>query len=139
MSESEIRAQFLTRALESRKLIEMLTAFLQCGETKPGLKESLKQAADLMRATNSMEATVQLLQGLQPSPFGVQSGDLKAIEEAKSAIAIQDIEGKIDALATEADISTLPKQYAYDALNFFSALETRAIRNFNQSLVATES
>jgi 5-methylcytosine-specific restriction endonuclease McrBC regulatory subunit McrC len=64
MPDSEVRAQYLSLALRSRRLIDDLIRYVDKGERNPSLQEELQSAMESIEAVNSNQNVLALFSQL---------------------------------------------------------------------------
>lgn len=122
--DSEIRARYLALALDARRILDVLVPFVESGERNAALDTSVKQAMD---ALNSMK----VVGGAIHSSF--------AFDEYEQALTLDEVRNQDDRQGIIDDLAKITGDEVHDAkaaalrvLQFFFALESRALQHYNR-------
>ncbi len=116
----------LSLALDARAAVKALNALRKGGgEAGSQLQTAMADALISLRALNS---GAPLYASLSPSSAFENYEQIQTLQEVRSAFPDEDVEAKLASATKEKD----PQGIAF-AIEFFSALEKRALQKFNRS------
>lgn len=131
MPDSEVRAENLSLALNARKLVDELIGYIDKGERDPRFDDDLKNALESINATRSSQNMLALFSKLSDRSVFSHYEQLRAIEKVLSDLGNPNITATISNLIADTGGATDQKQNAFEALQFFSALEAHALHDYN--------
>jgi hypothetical protein len=130
IADAEIRDRYLSLALDARKIIDDLVVFVEEGRRPQDFQPRLQDAVESLRRASGERNIFAPLRNNLPLEHYEQ---IRTVEEVTNAAAPG---GKvIDDLSQILDETADPearKNSAFDAIEFFYALERRALHNYNQ-------
>jgi hypothetical protein len=135
MPSTDSRSRYLVLALASRSLIKSLLVYVDEGHADAQLEASLNDVTESLRASKD----VNRLFGPIPteSPFRNYE-QVMILEEAEEALNVGDIGDKLShALRNSPDRETR-RRSVEDAVEFFYALENRALHHYNREMGARD-
>jgi hypothetical protein len=124
-ADTEVRSRYLELALDARKVIDPLMTYFETGESTAPLLESVQDAAESLRSI------------VHPAQFSAHSK--LAFEHYEQVLMLEEVRPSKDRGALLADLNTLllpandasaKKQAAYRVIEFFFAVETRALQYY---------
>jgi uncharacterized protein YneR len=131
MPDSEVRAQYLSLALRSRRLIDDLICYVDKGERAPSLDEELQSAMKSIEAVDSSENILALFSQLGGKSLFSHYEQLRLIEEVRKELGSPNISMTITHFIENDESAMDQKDNAFEVLHFFSALEARALHGYS--------
>lgn len=131
--ETEVRSRYLTLALDARKIIDPLMDYYETGETTGQLVESVQEAAESLR---SIVDPVQLLQPTHSKLAFEHYEQVLMLEEIRPSKDRVELINDLNALVQTAGDDLKKKEAAYRVIEFFFAVETRALQYYSRPPVA---
>jgi hypothetical protein len=128
------RTRYLALALASRKLIDSLLTFVESNQQQPQdpqLGVALRQFVDSLETT---KAGNNLFGELPSQPPFSHYEQVLTLQEALESFGDGDIENELSGVLDERSDITTRKQRANKAIEFFYALENRALNHYNQQM-----
>lgn len=120
----------LSLALDARTAVKALNVLRKGGgEVRSELQTAMTDALVSLRALNS---GAPLFAGLSPSSAFENYEQIQTLQEVESAFPGQDVEAKLALVTNERDPAQRQQGIAF-AIEFFTALEKRALQKFNRS------
>ena len=120
----------LSLALDARTAVKALNVLRKGGgEAGSELQTAMTDALISLRALNS---GAPLFASLSPSSAFENYEQIQTLQEVESAFPGEDVEAKLASATNEQD-PTQRQQGIVFAIEFFSALEKRALQKFNRS------
>ncbi len=129
MPDSEVRAQYLSLALRSRRLIDELIRYLDRRERVPSLHEDLRNALDSINAVDSSENVLALYSKLSSKSLVSHYEQLRLIEDVRLELGT-DISNTIMRFIEHDKNAADQRDDAVTVLRFFSAIEARALQGY---------
>ena len=130
MPDSEVRAQYLSLALRSRRLIDDLIRYVDKGERTPSLHEELRSAMESIEAENSNETVLEHFSQLSSKSLFSHYEQLRLIEEVREELGRPNISTTISHFIASDESPEDKRDEAFEVLRFFSALEARALHGY---------
>jgi hypothetical protein len=130
MPDSEVRAQYLSLALRSRRLIDDLILYVDKGECVESLHEELQSAIDSIDAISSNENVLALFSQLSSKSLFSHYEQLRLIEEVREELGNPNISTTISHFIANDNPQANQRDDAFKVLHFFSALEARALHGY---------
>jgi GTP1/Obg family GTP-binding protein len=131
MPDSEVRAQYLSLALRSRRLIDDLIRYVDKGELTPSLHEELQSAKESIEAVNSNENVLALFSQLSSKSLFSHYEQLRLIEEVREELGNPNISTTISHFIASDKSQAAQREDAFVVLHFFSTLEARALHGYS--------
>lgn len=127
IADAEIRDRYLSLALDARKIIDDLVVFVEEGRRPQDFQSRLQDAVESLRRASGERNIFAPLRNNLPLEHYEQ---IRTVEEVAAAPGkvIEDLSHILDETA---DPETT-RNSAFDAIDFFYALERRALHNYNQ-------
>jgi len=122
------RIQYLSLALDARKAIEALCAFLETGERSVKLKRSIRDVTNYLQAVQGGGDLYANLSGRSSFEHFEQ---IQTLDEVKNAFQDKDLVAKLEGVLKPGS-SRAQRENAKYAIKFFSRLEGRALHHYNQ-------
>ena len=124
-SESEVRSRYLALALDARKVIDALIVFVDKGLRQGDLDQSLQEAIA------SLQAVKEKREIFSPSrnrlAFSEYYEQVRTVDEALKPEERKEIVEMLQAVKTPSSNTEKQKQEAFKAIEFLSAIESRAL------------
>jgi hypothetical protein len=125
--DSEIRSRYLALALDARRILDVLVPFVESGERNDSLDSAIK------------EAIVALNSVAEGAVVGTVHSNL-AFDEYEQVLTIDEIKNQEDRKTVVRDLeritglqdSEAQRQAALRVLEFFFAVESRALQYYNR-------
>ena len=131
MPDTEIRSQYLSLALRSRRLIDDLIRYVDKGERTPSLHEELTNARESIEAVDSNQNVLALFSQLSSKSLVSHYEQLRLIEEVREEMGKPNISDTISQFIANDTTAADQTIEASEVLRFFSALEARALNGYN--------
>jgi hypothetical protein len=129
-ADTEIRSRYLALALDARKVIDPLMTYFENGESTGLLLESVRDAAESLRSIGD------------PAQFSTHSKlafehyeQVLMLEEVRPSKDRGELLNDLNTLLSAGDIS-MKKTAAYRVIEFFFAVETRALQYYAHPPIA---
>jgi hypothetical protein len=129
LSPSSNTADSLSLALDARLAIKALNVYRKDGISKEPLKKAIGDAVGSLRALKSGDSLFDNI--ASSSPYESYS-QIQTLLEVQSQFADENLVERLEASLGEEDPSNRATSIDY-AINFFAALENRALKKYNQS------
>ena len=127
---SESNTRYLSLALDARKIIDVLVLFVK--ETNaPRMDKLVSDVLESLRAANDRERLFSSTQ--RRSLFGDYER-VQTLEEVKRKFPREDIDERLQQILRKDVTSELRKKNAEQAIQFFCALEGRALERYTQAM-----
>ena len=132
IADAEVRDRYLSLALDARKILDALVIFIEEGRRVPDLESCLQDAVEsLKRASGEHSIFAPLRTSLALEHYE----QIRTVDEvSESAEKQKAIIDKLSNVMAQTGDSKAQKQSAYDAVDFFYALERRALHHYGQPL-----
>jgi hypothetical protein len=130
-ADTEVRSRYLALALDARKVIDPLMTYFETGESTAPLLESVQDAAESLKSI------------VDPAQFSTHSK--LAFEHYEQVLMLEEVRPSKDRGALLDDLNTLllpashastKKEAAYRVIEFFFAVETRALQYYARPPIA---
>jgi hypothetical protein len=134
-ADTEVRSRYLALALDARKVIDPLMSYFETGESTDQLIESVQEAAESLRSI------------VDPAQFLNPPHSKLAFEHYEQVVMLEEVRPSKDRgellndlnsllLPTDNDNVTNKKEAAYRVIEFFFAVETRALKYYARPPIA---
>jgi hypothetical protein len=135
MPGTDSRSRYLSLALASRTLINSLLQYVEQGRADDQLQPALNDVAESLRASSDTKS----LFGPVPteSPFRNYEQVL-ILDEAKKALNLGNIEEKLSQALTNSPERDVRRRDVTETVEFFYALENRALHHYNRQIGARD-
>jgi hypothetical protein len=135
MPGTDSRSRYLSLALASRTLINSLLRYVEQGHADDQLQPALNDVAESLRASNDTKN----LFGPVPteSPFRNYE-QILILDEAKKALNLSNIEEKLSRALTNSAERDVCRRDVSETVEFFYALENRALNHYNRQIGARD-
>jgi len=132
------RSRYLALALASRKLIDSLLLFVETSQQDPQLAAALAQ---FTRSVEITRAGSNLFAAAPGQPSFSHYEQVLILREAMESLREndRDVVASLSGVLDEASDIKKRKDSANKAIEFFYALENRALNNYNQQIGAREN
>jgi hypothetical protein len=127
-SDSDVRSRYLALALDARKLIDVLIAFVDRGERREGFDNCLQEVIDSLSASAAEENLFSPLHN--PLAFSEFYEQVRAVNEALKHSKPGEIVQKLLTVKAQDADEAKQKQDAYEAIKLLSAIESRALYRY---------
>jgi hypothetical protein len=129
------RTRYLVLALASRKLIDSLLMFVESNEQDPKLAPALAQFADALKRSR---AANNLFSASNQATFSHYEQVL-TLQEAMESLQGRNIGAELSGVLDEASSVETRKQVAARVIDFFYAVENRALNSYNEQIGARDN
>jgi hypothetical protein len=129
------RTRYLALALASRKVIDSLLLFVESNQQDPQLAPALTQFADALKLTGEKK---NLFSASGQAAFAHYEQVL-TLQEAMESLQGRNVAGELSGILDETSHIEMRKQNANKVIDFFYAVENRALNNYNQQIGARDS
>jgi hypothetical protein len=123
------RTNYLSLALDARMIIRALQEFSETGHETERLRDAIKDTADSLRALTSGAPLFSRLHDHFPYQYYEQ---IKTLQEVNKAMNEENLADKLSAIINATDAEER-KPNLNLAIDFFSALENRALQRYSSS------
>lgn len=130
IADAEVRDRYLSLALDSRKIIDALVVFVEEGRRVPDLEPSLLDAVESLRRARGERSIFAPLR----TELGLEHYEqLRMVDQVSEAVDKQkNIIAKLSDLLNQNTDVERQKTNAFDAINFFYALERQALHYYSE-------
>jgi len=130
-ADMEVRSRYLALALDARKVIDPLVSYLETGESTGQLRESVQEAAE------SLKSIVDSGQLSTHSKLAFEHYEqVLMLEEVRPSKHRGELLNDLNTLLLPADDVSVKKEAAYRVIEFFFAVETRALQYYARPPIA---
>jgi|ERR1035438_6726415 hypothetical protein len=128
-AETEVRSRYLALALDARKIIDPLMNYFETGESTGLLVESVQEASESLRSI------------VDPTELSQPTHSKLAFEHYEQVLMLEEIRPRKDRGELISDLNALvqpagddlkKKEAAYRVIEFFYAVETRALQYYSR-------
>jgi len=126
---STSRTRYLTLALAVRKALDSLVAFVEDGREDPDLTPRLEELLESLKTSRGERSVFTPLRNHRS--FGHYE-QIRTIDEAVKKRVGPDLEKTFAALLDSSAPIEQRQEQAFEAIEFLQALESRALRHYNQ-------
>jgi hypothetical protein len=129
VADYEARSRYLSLALDARRLIDLLLAFVQSGERAADFERSV---GDIIESLQSMGSAETLLASFQTRLPVRNYEQITTWDEVIPREARNELAGKLAVLLAETGTSESQQQSAMETIRFLYDVESRALHHFNE-------
>ena len=131
--DTEVRSRYLALALDARKVIDPLVSYFETGEITDRLIESVQEAAESLKSI------------VDPAYFLNPTHSRLAFEHYEQVVTLEEVRpskdrgellNDLNSLLQPADDFANKKEAAYRVIEFFFAVETRALQYYARPPIA---
>jgi hypothetical protein len=119
----------LSLALDARLAIKALNVYRKDGVSEDRLQKAI---GDAIKSLNALSSGSSLFDNITSSSPYESYSQIQTLREVQSEFADDHLADKLAASLGHTDVATREKSVDF-AINFFVALENRALRKYNQS------
>lgn len=129
LADYEARSRYLSLALDARRVMDLLLAFVQTGERAPRLLLSVREIVESLQSMGSTESLLASLQNRLPYRNYEQ---ISALDEVVGVEDRKLLAEKLAILIAEGGDRQLQTQSAQETIRILYEIESRALHRFNE-------
>jgi hypothetical protein len=125
---SEIRSRYLALALDARRLMDVLIPFVDSGKRNESLDIAVKEAIDALNSVAAGSGTSAVRSNLAFDEYE----QVLTINEVKGQDERKEVISDLERIASHPDSGKAQRDAATRVLDFFFAVESRALQHYNR-------
>jgi hypothetical protein len=133
-AETEVRSRYLALALDARKVIDPLMNYFETGKSTAPLIESVQEAAESLQ---SIDDPIRFSQPTHSKLAFEHYEQVLMLEEIRPSKDRGELINDLNALLADSD-DLKKKEAAYRLIEFFFAVETRALQYYSRPPIARD-
>lgn len=129
LADYEARSRYLALALEARRVMDLLLAFVQTGERATNFEPSVRSIIAALQSTGTAE---HLLDSLQTRPLFRSYEQTTTLDEMLGPDDRRLLAEKLEVLITEGNSRAVQAESAMETIHILYEVEGRSLHYFNE-------